>query len=312
MIFVKLPNISKLVPNAVTRKIARQVLLAKKNSPGIMFGAGVAFGVVATVKACQSTLKVDSVLNARDSKERELLAVHHEQPKEYPKADLDSDLRKLKVFVARDLTKLYAVPVCLGVISIGLLTGAHVELTRRNVALTAAYVGLDRVFNEYRARVRTEFGDEKDRELRYGVKHSEVVEETGEGHVVETVKRVGVDGVRSQYATLFDMSNVNWQPQPEYNRTFIMLQQCWANERLRAKGHLFLNDVYKALGMEETPAGQIVGWVIGGNGKTTAGDGYVDFGLFDPKTQEIMDFMRGEEGSVWLDFNVDGPVWDLI
>lgn len=302
----------RFVPNAVSVRVARQLLVVQKNSPAIMFGAGVATAVVATITACKSTLKVEEVLSNAEKTRSEMQMLSVDKPKQYSVDDLKKDERLLKVHVARDLTKLYAVPVTLGVVSIGLLTGAHVVLTKRNVALTAAYVGLDRVFNEYRNRVRNELGDEKDKEFRYGVKHKEVVEETGQGHVVETVKRVGVEGVRSQYAVLFDSNNKNWQPQAEYNRTFIQLNQCWANEKLRAKGHLFLNEVYIQLGMEPTPAGQIVGWVVGGNGKTTAGDGYVDFGLFDPKTQEIIDFMRGDEGSVWLDFNVDGPVWDLI
>lgn len=302
----------RFVPNVVSSTVARQVLKMQKHSPAIMFGAGISLAVVATVKACQATLKVDDVLKKAEKDKLTLESTHHARPGEYTVADLKSDQRLVKVQTARSLTKLYAAPVVLGAGSIALLTGAHVVLTKRNVALTAAYVGLDRVFNEYRNRVRNELGEEKDREFRYGTKLTEIVEETETGHVVSTVKRVGEPGKHSQYAVLFDQNNVNWQPQAEYNRTFIQLQQCWANERLRAKGHLFLNDVYRQLGMEETPAGQIVGWVVGGNGKTTAGDGYVDFGLFDPKTQEVMDFMLGEEGSVWLDFNVDGPVWNLI
>jgi hypothetical protein len=90
------------------------------------------------------------------------------------------------------------------------------------------------------------------------------------------------------------------------------MQQNFANDRLRAKGHLLLNDVYDSLGLPRTAAGCVVGWVKGGNGQTTAGDGYVDFGLFDPETQEIRDFFRGDNGALWLDFNVDGEVYKLI
>lgn len=302
----------RFVPNVVSSTVARQALHFQKHSPAIMFGAGISFAVIAAVKACQATLKVEDVLKEAEKTRAELQTINTNRPEVYTVEKLKHDERQVRIILARDLTKLYAPAVALGVASVGLLTGAHVVLTKRNVALTAAYVGLDRVFNEYRNRVRNELGEDKDREFRYGVTTSEVVEETKSGHEVKNVKRVGVDGKRSQYAVKFDQSNPNWQPQAEYNRTFIMLKQCWANEKLRAKGHLFLNDVYEDLGMEPTPAGQIVGWVLGGNGKTTAGDGYVDFGLFNPQTEEILDFMRGEEGSVWLDFNVDGPVWDLI
>lgn len=303
----------RFVPNAVSAKVARQLLITKKHSPALMFGAGIALGITATVKACQSTLKLEGVLNKADAQRQKMAATHAEQPAAYPLADFQSDSRLLRIHTIRDITKLYAVPVCLGVVSIGLLTGAHVVLTKRNVALAAAYAGLDKVFNEYRSRVRKELGDEKDREFRYGIQHKEIVEETGQGHVVETVKRVGLKpGQLSQYAVLFDENNVNWDRRPDYNQTFLMLQQTYANQRLHAKGHVFLNEVYDSLGMPRTPAGQVVGWVLGGNGETTTGDGFIDFGFMDPKTQETLDFMRGDEGAVWLDFNVDGNVYDKI
>lgn len=302
----------KYIPNAVTVKFARQLLTVKKHSPAIMFGAGVATAVVATVKACQATLKVDEVLKQAEKSKHQMQALHAAQPHSYTESDLQRDQRILKVHTARDFTKLYALPVGLGVASIGLLTGAHVVLTKRNVALAAAYAGLERVFHEYRSRVRNELGDEKDREFRYGVKYKEIVEETEQGHEVHTVKRAGLEGRESMYARLFDQSNPNWDPRDEYNRTFLWMQQCFANNRLQAKGHVMLNDVYDDLGLPRTTAGAVVGWVKGGNGLTTSGDGYIDFGIFDPESQEIIEFMRGDDGALWLDFNVDGEVFKLI
>ena len=299
-------------PVALTVRFARAALIVKKNSPGIMFGSGIGLAGVATVLACKSTLKVDEVLKNAEKDREKLTVTHLERPEQYTASDLKSDQRLVKVHLARDITKLYAVPAALGVVSIGLLTGAHIVLTKRNVALAAAYAGLDKIFNEYRTRVREELGDEKDAEFRYGVKLKEIVEETEQGHEVKTVKRVGLEGRESMYAKIFDRDNVNFDERDEYNRTFLWAQQCFANNRLQAKGHLLLNDVYDDLGLPRTQAGCVVGWVKGGNGKTTAGDGYVDFGIFDPETQEIKEFMRGDDGALWLDFNVDGEVYKLI
>lgn len=298
----------KFVPNAVSVKIARQVLVAKKNSPAIMFGAGIAMGVVATVKACQATLKVEGVLATADTKRAEITEARETRPEVYSDSDAASDERTLKVFVARDIAKLYAVPVALGVASIGLLTGAHIVLTKRNVALAAAYAGLDKVFNEYRSRVRAELGDQKDREFRYGVVNKEIIDSEGNPSSVETVKRIGAQGRESMYAQVFDRQNRNWDARDEYNRTFLWMQQCYANNRLQAKGSLLLNDVYDSLGLPRTTAGCVVGWVKGGEN----GDGYIDFGIFDPESQEIIDFMRGDDGALWLDFNVDGEIYKLI
>lgn len=302
----------RFIPNAVTVKLARQLLVIKRNSPAIMFGGGVAMGVVATVKACQATLQVDDVLKNAEVANARITKAHVEHPDAYGLDSVQHDRRLVKVHVARDLTKLYAVPVTLGVVSIGLLTGAHVALTKRNVALAAAYAGLDKIFNEYRGRVRNELGEEKDQEFRYGVKLKEIVEETDQGHEVKTVKRVGLEGRESMYAKLFDRNSQNWDERDEYNRHFLWMQQCFFNNRLQAKGHLMLNDVYDDLGLPRTTAGAVVGWVKGGNGLTTAGDGYIDLGCFNQETQEIKNFMRGDDGAVWIDPNVDGEVYKML
>lgn len=77
-----------------------------------------------------------------------------------------------------------------------------------------------------------------------------------------------------------------------------------ANDRLHARGHLFLNEVYEALGLPHTQAGAVVGWVVGN------GDNFVDFGLYTGEAAR--DFVNGREGSILLDFNVDGIVYDKI
>ena len=77
---------------------------------------------------------------------------------------------------------------------------------------------------------------------------------------------------------------------------------------LHARGHVFLNEVYDALGIPRSKEGSVVGWVLNGEG-----DGYVDFGIFsDPDNQSLRDFVNGREGSILLDFNVDGVIWDRI
>ena len=81
-----------------------------------------------------------------------------------------------------------------------------------------------------------------------------------------------------------------------------------ANDRLNAKGFVFLNDVYKDLGLEQIPAGQAVGWY---KNNKRGGDNFVDFGIFE-NPDRFNDFMAGREGSIWLDFNVDGVIYDLI
>lgn len=294
----------KFLPAAVTKTFARQILLTKKNSPAIMLGAGITLTVTSTVLACKATLKVEEVLAKHEDKKREMNQTHVEHPQDYSLKDYHNDLRTVRVLLARDMTKLYGPAVVAGIVGYSLITGAHITLTKRNAALAAAYAVIDKGFREYRRRVVAELGEDKDREFLYGKREKEIVEEGDHGHEVKTIKRFAN---RSQYARLFDEYNRHWSPSPESVRLFLQTQQNWANDALQSRGHLFLNEVYDLLGLERSPAGAVVGWVIGN------GDSYVDFGIFQNGNATLLnDYMLGEEGAVLLDFNVDGLVYDLI
>jgi hypothetical protein len=301
----------KYIPNAVTLAAGKQIIRLKKNSPAIMFGAGLAGTVMTVIKASQATLHLEEVI---EKYEKDMLTADEVAAKatqKFTEKDRDKYQRAIKLRMVRDVAKLYAPAATLGVVSLGLLTGAHVTLTKRNVALASAYTLVDRAFKEYRERVRQELGDDKDREFRFGTVAKEIVVEGEHGHEVKTVKRIGPQGRESMYAKPFDDFCQDFDQRDEYNRNFLWMQQRYANDRLNANGYLFLNDVYKSLGMPLTTAGQVVGWVKGGNGKT-AGDGYVDFGCFNLDSQEILDIMRGDEGTIWIDPNVDGEVYKLL
>ena len=90
---------------------------------------------------------------------------------------------------------------------------------------------------------------------------------------------------------------------------FLRNQQQYANDKLRANGYLFLNEVYEMLGIQKTQAGQIVGWVY--DDKNENGDNYVDFGMYDVNRSTCRDFVNGYERSILLDFNVDGSILNL-
>ena len=91
---------------------------------------------------------------------------------------------------------------------------------------------------------------------------------------------------------------------------FLKQQQNYANEMLKSKGHLFLNEVYDMLGIPRTKAGQVVGWVY--DEKNPIGDNFVDFGLYDINREAVRNFVNGYERTILLDFNVDGNIWDLM
>lgn len=292
------------IKDLVTSKVGRQILTAQKHSPVLLLGAGVV-GVVGTVVlACRATLKVEEVLTEHQEMAKHIKTFEHV---DYSEDDRVKDQAVLYTKTAMKLTKLYGPAVLIGALSIGCLTGSHVVLSRRNAGLTAAYAALEKGFNEYRKRVADEFGDEKEREFRYGAIS---VTETNEKGERVTVRKANPTGALSIYAKLFDENSTSWNLEPMYNLAYLKCQQQFANDRLRAKGHLFLNEVYDSLGLDRTPAGQVVGWVWDNK---EGGDNYVDFGIFNAEMEpEHLAFFTGREKSIWLDFNVDGVVYEKI
>lgn len=296
----------KFIPVSVTRTISRQVLVAQKNSPTILFAAGVTGVITSTVLACRATLKMDEIISDVETKREMADRAARDFPAQYPERDYQQDLKVLKVQTAITVTKLYAPAIIIGTLSIAALAGSHNILSKRNAALTAAYAALDQGFREYRQRVEDEYGEDKEREFRYGITTDTIREQTEKGSKKSVVTRFG-DG-RSPYGRLFNEANKHWTGIPEYDYAFLRGQQMMATDMLRSRGHLFLNEVYDNLGYPRTKAGAVVGWVREGGG-----DGYVDFGIFDGENFDgVYDFMRGLEGELLLDFNVDGVIYDRI
>lgn len=297
------------IKDKITSKVGRQILITQKHSPTLLFGVGVVGVVTTVVLACRATLKMEELIGEAEEKDKKIDAALDLESEKYTEEDAKKDSILVKTQTAAKIAKIYAPAVAVGLVSIGAFTGSHIVLNRRNAALTAAYGVVDKAFREYRGRVIGEHGKEKDQEYRFGVVEREVAVDTDDGVAVKTVK--GADpkfakesNGRSMYAVCFDESNTNWQSNWGYNQMFLRSQQQYAQDRLDSKGWLSLNDVYHSLGFERTAFGQVVGWVVGN------GDGYIDFGIAD--NYDGVRFINGDERSVWIDFNVDGVILELI
>lgn len=293
----------KFVPGVIGRQIARNSLHLQKASPQVLFGVGVVGMVGSTVLACRATLKMDEVLTEA---QRKLEVANSLQHPDYSESDRSRDRTLIRYQAGVKIVRAYIPAIVVGGISIYALSSSHRILTKRNAGLVAAYGALEQGFNQYRARVVEKYGEEEDRNLRYGSRQVEIEDpETGKK---TTVTRVGIE-VPSVYARFFDSSSPSWNREPEYNLVFLKCQQNYANDLLRSRGHIFLNEVYDMLGIPRSQAGAVVGWVLSKHGET---DNFVNFGVFDGRTEQARDFVNGFEGSILLDFNVDGVVYDKL
>ena len=288
----------------------------RKYSPEILAGVGVVGVIASTVMACKATTKLNDIL--AESKEQleqiKTVAVDPAYADKYTEDDAKKDTTITYVQTGVKITKLYAPSVILCATSLGCLLASNNILKKRNAALSAAYMTVDKSFKEYRRRVAERFGDEVEKEIRYNIKAKEITTVDEEGNEVkETVKVMeGADNptTYSDYARFFDESCPAWQNDPEYNLTFLRAQQQYANDLLKAQGRLFLNDVYKMLGIDITKAGQVVGWIY--DPDCPVGDNFVDFGIYDMSKERVRAFVNGYEPNILLDFNVDGNIWDLM
>ena len=300
-----------------TRMFHMSMLKLKKHSPEILLVAGIAGTVASTVIACKKTLKLNDIL---DEKKDTVDAIHTEVEKNnenYTQEDANKDLTLTYVQTGIKISKLYAPAIGLGMLSIGAIVSGHKILSKRNAAITAAYVLIDKSFKNYRNNVIERFGQGVDQELRFNIKSKEVKEKDENGKTVKTtVQEINTDEWHkdfSDYARFFDSSCQGHTKDPETNLIYLKHQQAYCNELLKARGFLFLNDVYEILDIPKTKAGQIVGWLYNKDGNTpTNGDGYVDFGIYDPNYAASRRFVNGCEYNILLDFNVDGPILEYI
>lgn len=303
--------------NSVTRNINRVGFQLKKHSPEILVVVGIVGAVTSAVMACKATTKANDILNDAKSQVDKVHKVLEDEaisPEMYSEEDSKKDLAIIYAKTGLDFVRLYGPSVLLGAVSIASILASNNILRKRNIALAAAYTAVDTGFKEYRGRLIERFGKELDKELKYNIK-SETVQETvidekGNEQTVDKVVEVANPNVYSDYARCFDDGCKGWTKDPELNLVFLKQMQQYANDKLRAKGHLFLNEVYDMLGFPRSRAGQIVGWIY--DEKNKVGDNFVDFGIYDATKQPNRDFVNGYERVIWLDFNVDGPIWNLI
>lgn len=301
--------------NGIKRAATKAGFKIKKHSPTILLITGITGAVGGVVAACVATTKVKTVL---DSHKEQLSAVRETLEDEtkseiYSAEEGKKDRAIIYIQTGVKILGLYAPAIAIETGSIICLLASHNILRKRNAALAAAYATVETGFKKYRDRVIERFGKDTDNELKFGVKAKQIEEivkdaETGkEKKVKKTVNVVSSDLGGSPYAILYDENTSEvYEPDHEYNMMFLRSEQQYANDRLRVRGYLYLNEVYDRLGIDGSKMGQIVGWVYEPNNPDY--DNFVDFGVREVDTEDVF----GTRPQILLDFNVQGNILDLM
>lgn len=313
----------KLALCSAGKIIPKMKFLIDKHSPEIWLGAGIVCIVGGTVLACKASRNIDSIMGAHEGK-REMIDIEYYEAQDAlednrvngSEPDEESleivknykkECARCTLITAGEFVKEYAPAVILITGGIGMIINGHRILCKRNAALLAAYSTLEQAFTDYRGRVAQRYGNDVENDIYTGKTYTEEtkieIDENGKKKKIkEQVPVVGTSV--SPYARFFDAESTDeWQKSPSYNHTFLICQQNSANDKLRRDGYLFLNTVYRMLGLSETPTGAICGWILPKDDELHDGDNYVDFGMFD--TAE-------DNNHILLDFNCQGIIYDLI
>lgn len=304
-------NVKALVKGAANAVIFK----AKKHSPEILLGLGTA-GMLGTIfLASKETLKAQAVLE-KHINDREMIK-EAAKLEEYSKEDEKKDKIALYVNTGKELIKTYWPAATLGAASFACIFASYGIMKGRNAAILAAYNAVNKAYDSYRERVRSEVGEEQEADLYSGRRTEKIesVKTKEDGKEVKTKEKIKVftdEHGHSIYSVFFDESNPYWTNDPVLNKSTVLGIQNDLNDKLGAKGWLSLIEAYEMLGIDidaddpRLKEMQLLGWRTQKHG----GKGYVDFGIFDGYRQEKVDFVNGRERSILLDMNIDGYIFD--
>jgi hypothetical protein len=286
-----------------TRTLGKTKWFVGNNGPTILMGAGVV-GVIATnILTARAAVKSQGIPTEIQTTAE--IVNNTEVDQNFTQQDKVKKVGQVYIRGGVMLARIWGPSIVVGGASIACLIVSHKIMLKRNTALMGAYLALETAYKAYRQRVVQEIGEERELELYRNptISRGIIADETG-----QVCEIIDFDSdMPSPYARFFDASSVNHSKTAEYNLMFLRSQERAANDRLRAYGFLFLNEVYEALGLERSQQGQFVGWKVDAAEKGT-GDGFVTFGLYDIANESGRDFVNLLEHVVLLDFNVDGPI----
>ena len=319
-------TVSTIARNAATK--GKHVLAAAKfkivkAKPELLLAAGVGLGVACVVAACKETLQVEEVV---DNTKKRLDDIHETEekvkegqivPQDYTPVDAARDKAIVYAKAGKDPIKVYWPSILLGTASVACVLTSHGIMRSRNLKLIASYTALDEAHRQYRERVIGAIGEEAEKKLYSGEKYEKVEvkfkDENGETTYSDATEGPVYNAINSPYTRLFDEMNPRWEDDPTLNKFFLVQTENYCNQRLVAKGHLFLNEVLEELGFPHTSNGAITGWIYDKDKDKRVSFG-LDRGFYDPEAegQVVRDFHNGFNPSIMLMFNVDGVIYDKI
>lgn len=303
-------------------------------SPRVKIVVGVVGLVGAGIAACISSSKVKEELKPERKALKDVKKIRNAQaadikgvelPEEervstdvkfvYTDKDFAKDVVKISLSGTKKILKLYGIPVLVGAASVGLIFNGTNVLNTRYLAMSASYTSLAKAFEIYRERVKERYGEEVERDIRYGVKTEKIKEEvideeTGKKkNVTKEIKVVENDPTAcSPFAFLVDERFGEFVNDINMNEHFARAVQSIMNDDLSTKRYLVLNDLYDKFGAPEsmyTAETMIIGWR---RKKDETNDGKIDL-----RIQRVFIEKDGKRvARILVDPNVEGDIYKKV
>lgn len=299
----------------IVRFANRLALKTKYARPEIFMFAGIIGIVGGTILACKRTLLLDEIMDNAEEDIDRIQAMDALNP-ENTNSDYTADMAKKDLITVYTRTvfqiaKLYALPIVISAAGIISIVGGNRILRKEYVAISGAFASLTEAFKKYRKRVIAEHGPEKDRMYRFGTTYKEIEVVDKKGRLKKEKIEVLDIGVEDLYTTYFREGNPNWTGHAALDIGYLNTQFQYLTDKLVAREYLTLAEVYEALGerdkIKKYPESLYVGWVWGAEG-----DDYVSGGLDGFKDADGVDILTTFDGSIALEFNVNGHVEQLL
>ena len=209
---------------------------ARKHSPEILTGIGIAGMLSTTVLAVRATPKA--------------LMLIEEKKREKKFAGEQPELTKVEI--VKTAWKPYIPAAVTGVASVACLVGASSVNARRNAALAAAYALSETTLADYKEKVVETLGEKKAQEVKDAIAKDQVEKNPqSKSSVIATDKgeTLCYDSISGRY----------FKSDIEYIRRAVNN----LNERLLFDTHISLNEYYDEIGLEEIfPMGENLGWTV--------------------------------------------------
>lgn len=313
--------------NSVVKATVKFGVKLANHAPDILVGVGIGLMGVSVAHSIERTTKADPVIdghNERISEIEERRELAKEKKMYYTEKDERKDLTVAYLKTGKDILKLYWAPIAEFTVGTVCILVAHRILNQRVLYLAASYNGLQKIHNEYRERIASEYGKEADIFGSTGTKpqnyeYTEVEEDGTQKEYTKTVRDVP-KGL-SDCAVIFDEgSSTSWTDNALTNLDMISHAEDYFNQILGyRRDHVLWSDCLIHLGMwnqlDSDKKKRIMGkgWVYDPNDPKCKEHKKINFGIFD-FDRAIMnrDMIMGYEPCIWLDPNIDGDVASLL